>query len=276
MPDLYAMITELDLEIQERLAGVLELRAADPQQQAMLRAYISDVEFPRAARVLDVGCGTGAVTRVLARWRGVTEVVGIDPSPFFLSKARELGEGLTNVSFDVADGRSLPFEDKTFDVVVYHTTLCHVPGPERALREGFRVLRPGGWVAIFDGDYATTTVARGDSDPLQTCADAAIAALVHDRWLVRRLPLLARTAGFDVVSVRSHGYLETSEASYMLTLIDRGADSLVSSGRIGAESAAALKAEARRRVQSHEFFGHIAYVSLLGNRPAETTRDQGR
>jgi ubiquinone/menaquinone biosynthesis C-methylase UbiE len=47
---------------------------------------------------------------------------GIDPSPFFLSKARELGEGLTNVSFDVADGRSLPFKDKTFDVVVYHTT----------------------------------------------------------------------------------------------------------------------------------------------------------
>ena len=266
MPDLYATITEVEPEIQERLAGVMELRAADPQQQAMLRAYVSDVEFPTAARVLEVGCGTGAVTRTLARWRSVTEVVGIDPSPLFVSKARELGRGLRNMSFEVADGRTLPFADQTFDVVVYHTTLCHIPGPERTLVEALRVLRPGGWVAIFDGDYATTTVAAGPSDPLQACADAAIAGLVHDRWLVRRLPMLVRSAGFEVVRVRSHGYVETSEASYMLTLINRGADFLVSSRRIGAESAAALKAEARRRVQSHEFFGHIAYFSLIGRR----------
>lgn len=267
MPDLYAAITEVEPEVQERLAGVLELRAADPQQQAMLRAYVSDVEFPTAARVLEVGCGTGAVTRTLARWPSVAEVVGIDPSPLFLSKARELGSGLVNLSFEVADGRSLPFEGKTFDVVVYHTALCHIPGPERTLAEGLRVLRPGGWVAIFDGDYATTAVAAGDFDPLQTCADAAIAGLVHDRLLVRRLPTLVRSAGFEVVRVRSHGYVETSEPSYMLTLIDRGADFLVSSRRIGAECAAALKAEARRRVQSHEFFGHIAYFSLIGRRP---------
>jgi len=267
MPDLYATITEVEPAVQERLAGVMELRAADPQQQAMLKAYISDIEFPKAARVLEVGCGTGAVTRTLARWPSVAEVVGVDPSPLFLSKARELGRGLKNLSFEVADGRSLPFEEKTFDVVVYHTTLCHVPEPERALAEGLRVLRPGGWVTIFDGDYATTTVAAGDSDPLQVCVDAAIAGLVHDRWLVRRLPKLVRSAGFEVMRLRSHGYVETSAPSYMLTLIDRGADFLVSSRRIGADSAAALKAEARRRAESHEFFGHIAYFSLVGRRP---------
>lgn len=275
MPDLYAMITEVDPEVQKRLAGVLELRAADPQQQAMLRAYVSEVEFPQPARVLEVGCGTGAVARALARWPSVTEVVGIDPSPVFLAKARELGKALTNVSFREADGRSLPFEDTSFDVVVYHTTLCHLPGPERALAEGFRVLRPGGWLAVFDGDYATTTVAAGDSDPLQVCADAAVAALVHDRWLIRRLPMIVRSTGFEVVRTRSHGYVdtsgyvETSEPSYMMTIIDRGADFLVSSGRIGAEFAAALKAEARRRAQCHQFFGHIAYFSLIGRRPLE-------
>jgi hypothetical protein len=78
--------------------------------------------------------------------------------------------------------------------------------------------------------------------------------------------MLVRSAGFEVVSVRSHGYVETSEPSYMLTLVARGADFLVSSGRIGAEFASTLKAEARRRAQSHEFFGHIAYFSLIGRR----------
>jgi ubiquinone/menaquinone biosynthesis C-methylase UbiE len=197
MPDLYSIITEADPEVQERLAGILELRAAESQQQTMLRAYLSDIEFPKPARVLEVGCGTGAITRVLARWPGVTEVVGVDPSPVFLKKARELGRGLANLSFKEANGRSLPFEDMTFDVVVYHTTLCHVPAPDRALAEGFRVLRPGGWLAVFDGDYATTTVATGDSDPLQASVDAAIAGLLHDRWLARRLPKIVRSAGFD-------------------------------------------------------------------------------
>jgi hypothetical protein len=49
----------------------------------------------------------------------------------------------------------------------------------------------------------------------------------------------------------------------MLTLVDRGADTLVASGRLGEPAADALKAEARRRVAAGEFFGHIAYASLI-------------
>ena len=66
-------------------------------------------------------------------------------------------------------------------------------------------------------------------------------------WLVRRLPTLLRSNGFQVMSSRSHGYLQTSQPEYMLTLIDRGADTLVSWGRIGSDMGASLKAEARRR-----------------------------
>lgn len=174
---------------------------------------------------------------------------------------------MPNVVFEEGDGRALRFDDNTFDVAVYHTILCHMPDPERGLAEGFRVLRRGGWLAIFDGDYATATVAAGNGDPLQLCVDAAISAFVHDPWLIRRLPKLVRSVGFEIERVRSHGYVETSPAAYMLTIIDRGVDTLVVSGRIGAEFAGTLKAEARRRAACDEFFGHIAYFSLAGRRP---------
>ncbi len=64
----------------------------------------------------------------------------------------------------------------------------------------------------------------------------------------------------------SYGFVETTEAEYMLTIVDRGADILRASGQIGDEVAAALKAEARRRGEA--FFGHIAYVSLIARKPS--------
>jgi ubiquinone/menaquinone biosynthesis C-methylase UbiE len=60
---------------------------------------------------LEVGCGTGVLTRRLARWPNVGDVVGADLYPLLLSKARELTADLPNVTFQEADARSLPFED---------------------------------------------------------------------------------------------------------------------------------------------------------------------
>lgn len=267
MPDPYASIADADPQIQERLAGVLELRAADPQQRAMLESYLGDIRFPKEAQVLDLGCGTGAVSRALARNPGVANVIGVDPGQVFLAKARDLAAGISNLQFEQGDGQSLKYEDGRFDIVVMHTLLCHVPAPDRVLTQAFRVLRRGGWLSVFDGDYATTTVALEDNDPLQACVDAAVAWLVHDRWLFRRLPSLVRSAGFRDLKTRSHGYLETSDPSYMVTIVERGADFLVASGRVGPDTAAALKLEAKRRAEGGQFYGHIAYASIVARKP---------
>jgi ubiquinone/menaquinone biosynthesis C-methylase UbiE len=267
MPDVYVSIATADEAVQERLAEVLELRAAEPAQQAMLEDYLADLPLPDGARVLEVGCGTGVVARTVAARPGVGSVVGLDPSPVFVDHARRLAGGVAELSYVVGSGTALPFEDAAFDAVIFHTVLSHIPAAGDALAEAARVTAAGGALAVFDGDYATTTVAVGDHDPLQACADAAMAALVHDRYLVRRLGTLVRAAGWDTVGLRSHGYVENEQPGYILTLIDRGADTLVAAGRLGEPAAAALKAEARRRVAAGEFFGHIAYASLIARRP---------
>jgi ubiquinone/menaquinone biosynthesis C-methylase UbiE len=266
MPDVYASIENADEAVQERLADVLELRAADAGQRAMLEDYLADLALPDGARVLEVGCGTGAVARTLAVRPGVGEVVGLDPSPVFVQRARQIAAGVEDLSYVVGGGTALPFDDGAFDAVVFHTVLSHIPEAGAALAEAARVTAAGGALAAFDGDYATTTVALGDRDPLQACVDAAMEALVHDRYLVRRLGTLVRAAGWEVVRLRSHGYVENEDPGYILTLIDRGADTLVASGGLGAAAADALKAEARRRVTAGEFFGHIAYASLIATR----------
>ena len=100
MPDVYTKITDAAAAILEGLMTVLELRAAAPQQRAMLDTYLTDAAIPQGARVLEVGCGTGAVTRVLAAWPGVAEAMGVDPSPVFVAQARALGAGQTMLTFE--------------------------------------------------------------------------------------------------------------------------------------------------------------------------------
>jgi ubiquinone/menaquinone biosynthesis C-methylase UbiE len=268
MPDIYIHIRNAVPAILSGLMTALELRAADPQQRAMLDAYLADAAIPQGARVLEIGCGTGAVTRVLAAWPGVMGAVGVDPSPVFMAKARELGAGFATLTFKQADGRSLPFAGNAFDIVVFHTTLCHVPKPDAMLREAVRVLRPGGCLAVFDGDYATGTLATGAGDPLDACAEAFRTHFIHDPWLARRLPRLVQSAGVQLQRVRSYDYVEGPEPGFMLpSWVDLGADALATSGQIGADVAAALKAEARRRVSSGAYFGHIAYLSCVARKP---------
>jgi ubiquinone/menaquinone biosynthesis C-methylase UbiE len=268
MPDVYTTITEAAPALLERLMTSLELRAADSQQRAMLNTYLTDAVLPQDAHVLEVGCGTGAVTRVLAARPGVAAAVGVDPSPVFVAKARALSTSQTTLTFEEADGQTLPFADQTFDLVVFHTTLCHVPDPDAVLLEAVRVLRPNGYLAVFDGDYATGTLATEAGDPLDACAEAFRMHFIHDPWLVRRLPKLMQAAGVQLERVRSYGYVEGPESGFMLvSWVDLGADALAAAGQIGADMATALKAEARRRIASGEYFGHIAYMSCVARKP---------
>jgi SAM-dependent methyltransferase len=230
------------------------------------RAFLGDLDFPREARVLEVGCGTGVLTRQLGRWPDVASVVGVDVAGFLLVRARELSADLPNVIYREADARSLPFADESFDAVLFDSTLSHVPDPTAALGEAYRVLVAGGLLAAFDGDYSTTTVALSEHDPLQACVDAMIANSVHDRWVMRRLAARARQCGFVPGELTSYGFAETGDVDYSLTIVDRGADILAASDAISAATAAALKAEARRRVDAGIFFGHIAYAGLVARK----------
>jgi ubiquinone/menaquinone biosynthesis C-methylase UbiE len=266
MPDVYATIAEADAELQEQLAGVLELRAADPAQRAMLDVYVARLDLPDGATVLEVGCGTGAIARRLTELPRVASVTGVDPSARFITRARELAAGLP-VTFAVGDGRALDLAGEAFDAVVFHTSLCHMPDCELALDEARRVLRPGGRIAVFDGDYATMTMARNERDPLQCCAAAVLAMLVHDPWLMRRIAPLLEHHGFADTELQGHSYVSAGGTEYFVALVDRGADALAAEGTIGTELAAALKAEGRARMSAGAYFGSIGYVSALARRP---------
>jgi SAM-dependent methyltransferase len=264
--DPWSRIAELDDDAVAALADRLTTRAADPSQQRLWADFLARAEVG-GHRVLEVGCGTGVITGLLDALPGVREVVGVDPSVGLVARARQTAPDLR---FEVADGRDLPFPDHSFDTVVFATTLCHVPQPELALREAWRVLTPSGRLLVYDGDYASATVALAEGDPLQNCVTTAVRRMVHDPWLVRRLTGLVRSAGFGPGELRGHGYAEASDPAYAMTLVTVGAEALRAEGTITAETARALVAEAEARAAEGRFFCSIGYASLVAQRTEDT------
>lgn len=97
-------------------------------------------------RVLDVGCGTGHLLRVLATLFPRALCVGVDPASTMLEQAAHL----TNAVLVQADVESLPFADASFDVVTATLSVRHWSDPDRGLREIGRVLAPGGMFGLAD------------------------------------------------------------------------------------------------------------------------------
>ena len=107
---------------------------------------IATAEVGDGDNVLDVGCGTGVLTRELVKHVGTTgSATGFDLSESMLGVARERSPAATFKQGNVVD---LPFEDKSFDVVISSFMLMFVPEPEKALREMRRVLKDGGHMVV--------------------------------------------------------------------------------------------------------------------------------
>jgi ubiquinone/menaquinone biosynthesis C-methylase UbiE len=109
------------------------------------RARLTD-----AGRVLDVGCGTGAITAELARRTG-GEVIGVDIDPAMLAFARQYDSG---ARYEQGDALELPYPDEHFDIVTCHFLLLWLSDPSLAVREMARVTRSGGHVLVCaEPDY---------------------------------------------------------------------------------------------------------------------------
>ncbi len=103
---------------------------------------------PAAGRVLEVGVGTGLT---LPYYRQAVEVVGVDPNPAMLERARaRAAEAAAPVALEVARAEALPFEAGRFDTVVVSLVLCSVEDPAAAAREVRRVLKPGGELRVLE------------------------------------------------------------------------------------------------------------------------------
>ncbi|MBE6884584.1 MAG: methyltransferase domain-containing protein [Ruminococcaceae bacterium] len=115
-----------------------KLRFDDMFREQFERLF--DLDSSQKLKILEVGCGPGALAEALHRWYPQAEITGVDRDSAFVRFAAEQVKG---VAFLEGDATALPFEDHTFDVTISNTVAEHIE-PSKFYKEQLRVLKPGG------------------------------------------------------------------------------------------------------------------------------------
>lgn len=157
-------IDERNPERQQLLAKVL-----DPPTRTVL------AHLPRiaGARVLDLGSGQGNTTRCLAHALEPHECIGVEFDASLVDYAQTRPDNPPGVRFQQGDATQLPFPDASFDVVFCRYLLIHIADPLRVVREMMRVVRPGGFVVAYEGDFSAVSTSHPPCAALET---------IHNVW----------------------------------------------------------------------------------------------
>jgi ubiquinone/menaquinone biosynthesis C-methylase UbiE len=228
-------------------------------------AYLEVMDMPAAAEVVELGCGTGVVARAIAARDGFAgRVTGVDQSPEFIAAAERYAadEGVA-VRFLVGDAHAVDLPAGGFDAVVAHTLVSHARDPLAVLAEAARLARPGGSVAVFDGDYAALTFGVSDARLGAAMERALHGVTMSVPGVMRQLPRLLQEAGLELVATQAHVYAEAGASTFFLGLAETFAP-LVEAPAADVE---AWLADLRRSAEDGTFFAACNYYAFVARRP---------
>ncbi len=268
--DVYGRTHELDARSLEAIAARLEARRGSERYMAMLHEYLDPLDWTAVREVLALGCGTGVEVRALVRRPGFAgRVTAVDISADLIARGEALArdEGLSDrIDWRVGDAQALDLPDAAFDLVLAHTLVSHVPDPDRVVREAARMVKPGGTVVVFDGDYATLTYGTDDPEHGRRMDQKIVAGIIANPRVMRGMPRLLRRAGLDLVGSRAWVLTEIGRAEFFLASLQSFRLLLPKAGVATPEEVEAFVADQLRASEEGTFFAGYNFYAMIARR----------
>jgi SAM-dependent methyltransferase len=249
--------------------GADDIRRLAQLTDGVKRRIRSLLELRPGHFVLDVGCGPGLDTAVVAQHISPTgRVAGIDYDASMIRRARTAGAhgaDQRRVWYQVADATRIPYRTGTFDSCYCERVLQHTADAAAVVREMARVTKPGGTIVAADTDWGTLSIDAPDP-ALERAFVRFVGDTLHNGFAGRQLRRLMKTAGLNAVGIEMWPIVWTDYKVFRatsLSLLDmdrRAVDA-------GAVSAAALKRLDRALTDADRrgvFFASAAIVMARG------------
>jgi ubiquinone/menaquinone biosynthesis C-methylase UbiE len=260
----------IDAATARNIAQRLDSHSAD-QASAARTVVLDTLDVGPGAQVLEVGCGTGAVLRMIAaRVAPGGRAVGVDPSPQLLTIARERldAEGLASyVETREGDARSLPVADGEFDTVLAVNVLLHVPQGETAIPELIRAARPGGMVGIYDRDNDSFIVSHPNRALTRRVIAAGSDHTAMNSWIVRAAPRLLHEGGLIDVQARGFVLVERTADGAFGPMLQRWAEAAAAMGNITAAERDAWLAGFAAEAAGGDLVVGVTHLLVWGTKP---------
>ena len=264
-------VNEQDDATLERFIERLELRGKDPTFVAYREAYLKLIGLPRTAAVLEIGCGTGVVTRAIAARDGFAgTVTGDRPEPA-VHRGRRVARGRATVS---ATACGSPSATRTRSTSPTPASTSSSPTPSSATSatrspcspRPRASCAPAGPSSIFDGDYASLTFGCSDARLGQAMEPAVQSIIMSSPRVMRELPRLLPRAGLRLVATQAHVYAEAGSSTFMLNLAETYAPLAATTGQLPAADVEAWLADQRRSAADGTFFAACNYYAYIARR----------
>ena len=263
MPDLYQFIDDIDADKQAMVVKRLEDRAQMPKFAQIRESYFDEIGLPLAGRILELGCGTGAVSRAIASRPGfVGTVVGSDLSAKLIETAKNITakSGLKNIEYSQADGQGGDAHVGQYDLVLAHTVISHVADPAAFLREAIRLAKPGGQIILHDGDYASYTF--DTNTPELDLKMPGLISPAANKYVMREIPRLLRHSDVEITHAIGDVVLEIGNGEFFPGLAKNYGPIAVRAGTVLQAELDRWIGAIDRSLSENTFFGSCNYVTF--------------
>jgi SAM-dependent methyltransferase len=240
--------------VQRLRAAAIELLSAQPGQ-----------------RLIDVGCGSGEVTHLLAGCVGPTgSVTGIDPSETMLREARRrhTADAQAPLEFSVGDASQLDLGDRSVDGAYSERVFQHLQDPATAMAELVRVTKPGGRIVVVDTDWGMHAI-EGADPALTDRVISAWADNAANGRSGRRLPVLFAAAGVPNPVVIAETLVSIDADRPLRPPFTLMADVAERSGALDPGDADAWLAQLVEASGDGRFFWAVTMFAAAGSRPRD-------
>jgi len=251
-----------------RMAAFLEERSRSTDMHAVNAAVCRMLVPGPSDRILEVGCGSGVLCRMVA-----TDiqpdgcVVGLDISRRFLIEAQKYAfqEGVADqITFECGAGESLPYINAAFDSAFAARLLLHTIDPDAVVHEMVRVVKPGGRVVIMDWDFDSIVVDHPERELTRRLLHWRNDHHGGDNWSGRQLWRRMVSAGLQSLAVQPVVTVVHNEAEGLTQSLWRAAQVSRDNGAISPDEHDDWVDILKERIRSGTFFASIVYFIVSG------------